>query len=216
MHKGLIAMLAFAGGLAAAGPAWAQGAYQPRVSFEMEGVRYGIAAPKGYCRATGAKEAEFQRFNSLSDFPLLIALIPCDPNRDPTDYILIKHAPNDKRDRKALLAQFAADFPTYDADETNKSIAENVGGALDRLVGEKVDMTFDIRPLGVDDVCAYMAGNSRFDVGGRTVVMSMVVCATAIDLNPMMIQRYLPAAARERVLALPGEVRAMALSLKQE
>jgi hypothetical protein len=217
MLRMAIAMLALAAGLMGAAPASAQRAYQPRVSFEIAGERYSVAPPAGYCVATGEIEAGFRRLNAAAKSALLFALIPCGPGGDRSDYILVKHsAAMDNLGRKQLLAKLGAEFPGYDVEASNRTISETVGARLDRLIGGKLDTVVDLRPLAVDDVCAYFGGNVSFDGNAGRVIVSAAGCATAIGQRTIYLFRYLPSTDTGRVKFMIDEVRTMAVSLMVE
>ncbi len=217
MPRIIIAALALAASLTGAAPAWAQMTYQPRVSFDIAGAHYSLAAPPGYCRATGAMDADFRKYEAGADSELLFALVPCGPNADRADYFLIKHASNfDGPGRAALLKQLAGEFPVYDVSKSNREVSADVGEEMSQTVGGKVDLAVDIRPRGIDSVCGYMGGSVAFTRAGRTGIVALAACVTAAGPRAMFVFRYLPATDTARLKGMFSEDHAIAESLRTE
>jgi hypothetical protein len=93
--------------------------------------------------------------------------------------------------------------------EMDKSEQESISTVL----GDTVTVKSEVKPIGRDDTCAYLAGTvSVGDKDGSNPV-AMLACITAVRKRVLLLYAYGPFSGPNSIVALAPRVRALAQTL---
>ena len=193
-------------------------AAQDTIDFSVADVALTMKLPAGYCLPTGRGAAVAQLVaNGDPNAVTHATLYRCgvEPGTGANDYTLIK-TPRSMLDatidRPALIREMGAQF---DNPLTVAALAKTDAGAdVSRALGTKVEITGEVKPLGHDDVCAYMGGQVSVAGAGTSYLQPAAICITSVGGKILMIARYGKDLAPTAIATLLREARAVALTLR--
>lgn len=176
-----------------------------------------MTPPAGFCvpatpeaKATAQVAAAMDRDNTT-----LATLIPCGEGKaDDTNYFLVK-TPNSALattvERESFMAEIekAMALPTFaDPSTTNDRVEQNI----EKVVGQRPDLTGGVKPLGRDKVCVYMGGVMSLTSGSISYSRAISACLTVIAGKVVIVYRYSDGDSANVVKHL-ASVRALALAI---
>jgi hypothetical protein len=198
-----------------AGPAYAQ---QRSASFTVDRTMFTVPLLPGYCDEGDGVDAYLrqQRRNYPDNVPDVV-MMPCGAkDEDATDMftITVDRKGGGSREKAALLDFLARTLPAVPGEtdlsaEPGTTIVEKISTRLARRVRSEAG----IRPLGVDDMCAYVGGRID-DAGGAAVSGSG--CTTVIAGYIVQVSRYRAGADPAQVAATIPQVKALAISIRTQ
>lgn len=190
--------------------------------FRVGGVDFSLPLPKGYCLPQGVQIDIAQMIaaadpNSVTDLTLVQCGVTIGTGAN--DYTLIKTptaALAAAVDRPQLLASLGAEFDKPEtlkmlqSDEFDRKVSEDAGKAIPG----KPQFAGDIKPLGRDDVCAYLGGTTKVTGNGISYLQAVGTCITSIGNRVVVVNRYGTKADDAGIAALLREAKAVALTIK--
>lgn len=191
------------------------------VPFLIGGVALELPTPAGYCVPTGQEAAVAQLVAAADNVNVTdLTLVRCgaDAQAALEDYSIIKTPTRSLLatvSRDELLAALSAEF---DKPEFKEFLSKQVMPSTEkqyRDLGAEITMSGSPRPLGRDDVCAYMGGEiTPADKSGKTYPTLMGGCITAVGGKVISVFRYVVPGKGKDVGALLREARALALQVR--
>lgn len=211
MRKVAIALAALALGHAA--PALAQDGH-----FVVDGKTVTVPAPKGYCAAGKAVDTYFanQRRVNPQMVPDVV-MTQCGVDVLAFDLFavrVVRDAP--PTTLQAFLAELRRTMPAAQAAPSllTPGQTEDLNKRLSEALSANTTVTNTLKPVGVDEMCGYLAGIMHFDVGGgASGSVTLVGCATVIGGRPVYLMRYRPSAANDKPAEALPEIKAFAQSI---
>ncbi|MDH7972610.1 hypothetical protein QH494_10490 [Sphingomonas sp. AR_OL41] len=190
----------------------------PSVDFSVGGVALTMPLPPGYCIPTGRDAAVAQLVAAGDKGAVTHATLKqCDGSigAGVNDYTLIKTPTSMLMpvvDRPTLIKELGAEFdnPVAVADMNTG----DAGADLSQVLGTKVEIKGLIKPLGHDDVCAYMGGQVNVTGAGISYLQPTGVCITSVGGKVVTIARYGKDLAPAAIATLLRAARAIALSMR--
>jgi hypothetical protein len=202
-------------GLGLAAALWVQLQAPAQISFSVGSVGYEVAVPEGYCLPGGADMPAVERTNAgdVHNRTVLFAQSCARQSgfgaRDYTRIVTPKGLEDVQLSREQVFAQLGGPSPVDLA-----AVSRDVSRAL----GATVSLAGETRTLGHDDVCLYesVVATVTVNVGGRDVSYRQpaATCYTAIGGRAFAIIRYGLRTERQDIVALLGEARALAVSVR--
>jgi hypothetical protein len=157
-------------------------------SFRIGGVAYRLEIPPGYCMPQG-RDLEVSRAIDAADDRNVahLTLVACGKAgvESSDDYFVVmtpKSALFATVERDAFLNGLGAAFddPKFTAFITSRELYDEVGRKGGAALGASLNLTGDIRPLGKDQMCAYMGGTMQARMETGSYEMAMGACMTAV------------------------------------
>lgn len=190
--------------------------------FRVGGVEFSLPLPAGYCMPQGVQVDIAQMIaaadpNSVTDLTLVQCGVTIGTGAN--DYTLIKTpkaALGMTVDRPQLLASLGAEFDKPEtlkflqSEEFDKQVSEDAGKAIPG----KPQFTGDIKPIGRDDVCAYMGGTTKVTGNGTSYLQAVGTCITSIGNRVVVVNRYGIKTDDAGVAILLRQAKALALTIK--
>lgn len=135
------------------------------------------------------------------------------------DYILIKTPTSMLSvnvDRPALIKELGAQFadPVAVAETSSALNRTDAGADLSRVLGTKVELKGEVKPLGHDEVCAYMGGQIEVKSAATSYLQPTGVCITSVGGKVVTIGRYGTDLTPAAIATLLRETRVIALSIR--
>ena len=214
MRVFLLAVAAWAAALAA--PAVAQ----VRMEFRVGGVGIELTPPKGYCEPSGIGIDVAQILAAGDDTNVTdLTLFPCaDQTGEAPDYYLIKTPKSvllSNAPRAELLAGLRVEFdkPGFEAAMKALDAPGEASDAYTKLIGQKVDVTGSLNPMGLDETCAYLGGVIKFEAKAIAYSRAVGSCITSVGNRVVIIHRY-GAGEPGNVLPMMKSAKALALAMQ--
>ena len=192
------------------------------VTFRVGGVEFSMPMPAGYCLPQGTQIDVAQLIAAADTNSVThLTLVRCGKafSTAANDYTLIK-TPKTALiatiERPELLASLGAEFDKPEtlkmlqSDEFDQEISKQAG----EVIPGKPQFTGDLKPLGRDDVCAYMGGTVKVEQGSFSYLQSVGTCITSVGKRVIVVNRYGVRADDAGVASLVREAKAEALSIK--
>lgn len=164
-------------------------------ALQVGTVALEMIPPTGFCApATPEAKAGAQLTAAMDqDNMTLSTLIPCGATKmDGPDYFLVK-APNAALaatyERETFMAELekAMALPTFaDPSTTNSRVEQNI----EKVIGQRPDLTGGVKPLGRDKVCVYMGGVMSLTSGDISYSRAITACMTIVGGKIITIYRY--------------------------
>lgn len=191
-------------------------------TFRIGGVDFALPLPTGYCVPQG-KQIDIAQLIAAADPNSVthLTLMKCgvEITTGANDYTLIK-TPKTALvaavDRPTLLASLGAEFDKPEtlkylqSDAFDKKVSEDAG----KVIPGKPQFTGDIKPLGRDDVCAYLGGTTKVVGNGASYSQAVGTCITSIGKRVVVVNRYGIRADEAGVAILLRQAKALALTIK--
>lgn len=189
--------------------------------FTVADVQLMLPLPAGYCEPSGKGVMVAQMIGAADSQNVTdLAVFRCDEAFAPGvgDYTLIKTVKTllvMKLDRTDFLKQLGDAFnqpaliAALESDATMAKPSEDIGTVL----GTKVTLQNALKPMGHDDVCAYMGGAVTLNAQAITFTQPLGMCMTVVGGKMLSIIRYGKDGSPAGVRALMRETRAIALSI---
>ena len=196
---GAAALLLAAPGVLAAAPEPSR-----QASFRVGGVELQAPIPAGYCMPAGTEVDVAQLLaagddQNVTHLTLVRCRAPGAPERTGlgSDYILVKtpkQALLVEIGRDQMLAAMGQAFenPALAEALASGKPAEDAEKSLSRVIGDKIDLSGNVVPLGRDDVCAYLGGIVNVSTSTQSYRISLGACMTAVGGRLLAIYRYGP------------------------
>ena len=204
--------LAAAGALLLAGPAFAQAR---SVEFTVDRTVFTVPLIPGYCDEGEAVEGYLkqQRRDNPGSLPDVV-MMPCGARGEgPIDMFLVfvSRKSGGTNRRADLLDFLTRTLPVVPGEgdlsaEPGATVTERLSARLARRVGAEAE----VRPVGVDEVCAYVGGRTT-RAGGTDLTGSG--CTTVISGYVFQVSRYRTGGDPAQAAASIPEVKALALSI---
>ena len=174
-------------------------AAEPKATFRSGGVDFELAVPAGYCLPKGPQieVAELVAAGDKQNVTHLM-LVPCAPKTGiADDYILLKtpvQAILATLDRQQFLKEAGAAFdsPEMNALLSSGKVAQESGQSVSEVLGTRVDLSGNLRPIGKDDVCAYLGGTMAVASNAASYRISVGMCMTVVAGRLITINWYGP------------------------
>lgn len=211
MRKLAIALTALALGHAA--PALAQDGH-----YTIDGKTITVPAPKGYCaegKAVDAYVANQRRINPamMPD----VVMTQCGVDVLALDFFAVRVIQGRPTTTlEAFLDELRRTMPEAQAAPSlvTPRQTEDMNKRLSDALSVSATVTNTIKPVGVDDLCGYVAGIVHFELGGgASANVALIGCATVIAGRPVYIFRYRPSTAHDKVVEALPELKAIARSI---
>ena len=191
-------------------------------TFRIGGVEFALPLPTGYCMPQG-KQIDIAQLIAAADPNSVthLTLVRCgvEMTTGANDYTLIK-TPKTALvvavDRPTLLKSLGAEFDNPEtlkylqSDAFDKKVSEDLG----KVIPGKPQFAGDIKPLGRDDVCAYLGGTTKVEGNGASYSQAVGTCITSIGKRVVVVNRYGVRTDSAGVVALLRQARALALTIK--
>ena len=177
----------------------AASANQEQASFRINGVSFEMPVPAGYCLPSGEQVDVIQIMAAADDRNLThLAFLRCDGQNDPyQDYVLVKtprQAVSMSMTRDQLLLSMEGEFrngPLADR-RARQALIGSARESFSSTTGVAMELDGDIRPLGLDDRCAYLGGSFTVTSPDITYSLSLGGCITATEDRVFWIAWYGP------------------------
>lgn len=189
LHAGLLLALSLV-----AAPAISQGDRTATFQIGDQAFKWTLSAD--FCLPTGS-DATFAQTLAQADKQSLTSLtvVGCEgANRfehyaifkSPTAYLL------SNIERPAILASLGAQFdkPELIAALNSGTVDEGVKKRFAEGIGIDVNVKSSFAPMGRDDVCAYLGGQSHYEAGGESARAAFVACLTTVKKRVISINVY--------------------------
>lgn len=168
------------------------------VSFRFGGMEFETHIPDGYCLPRG-RDIDVAQLRAAADDQNVthLTLYRCQEAGVRRDYILIK-TPNAalplRLPRQSFLAGVGEAFDSgpLRSDLASGEMVRQVEDRVSSVIGREVDLTGSIRPLGRDDVCAYLGGTMQVSSSTLTYSVSLGTCITVVSNRVITINWYGP------------------------
>lgn len=166
--------------------------------LQVGAVALQMAPPDGFCVPTtpGAKANAQVTAAMDADNVTLATLIPCGAAQmDGADYYLVK-SPNaglaSTFEREPFMAELekAMALPTFADSSTTNTRNARVEQNIEKVIGQRPDLTGGVKPLGRDKVCVYMGGVMSLTSGSVSYSRAISACMTVIAGKVVTIYRY--------------------------
>jgi len=188
---------------------------------DVGGVSLEVPIPEGYCLPPD-ELAEHVRQNALADNrnATILTLVDCRPGKELDRYLVIKspyHLLTENADRAALLASLAATFndPTFRKRIESGEFDRQVNARNAEIGRADLSVQTELKPRGVDDVCAYIGGNGAVSTGaGRSKTMALAGCMTVVGHRTIALYFVTVADTPRTFETLYKPARALALSIR--
>lgn len=188
------------------------------IKFQVAERQLSWSLPDGYCLPEGDLAGVAQIVASADTTNVTnLTLYRCN-SLTPDNQILIKTP------RSALMAQVSrAELlesvgKEFESSEFAEALSSGkVDGAaaegLKSVFGDDLQATTTIKPLGRDEVCAYMGGSVRIESANGASSELVGVCITSVNSKVVLIYRYGEANDVENIIPLVKMTRTLADSL---
>ena len=190
--------------------------------FSVGGVALTLPLPAGYCLPTG-KAAAVAELIAAGDTNSVthVTLKRCDIDlgTGSNDYTLIKtptSALMTTIDRPALIKALGDQFadPVTLAQLAASLSDGKAGKDVSEVLHAKVEIKGDIKPLGHDDVCAYLGGQVNVKAEGAGYLQPTAVCITSVGSKVVTISRYGTDLKPAAIVSLMRDARQIAETLR--
>jgi len=189
--------------------------------YSVDGATVRVPAPAGYC--SEGKMVDSYMANQRSINPSVvpdIVMMRCGAKELTFDFFAVRVVPRAPATTlKAFLDELRRTMPAAQAAPSlvSPSQTEALNKRLSDALAANATIRNEIRPIGVDDTCGYVAGLIHFEVAGSTADDAAIVgCATVIAGHPVYLFRYQPGTDREKAVAAMPELKALALAATVE
>ena len=203
---------------AAAVPAFAQDAQTAR--FQVTGVEIALPIPKGYCLPQGKAAVVAQLLAASDDTNITnLTLYQCGDQTRFVDYYILKTTKAlltltiSREDLIATMVE-ALDDPGVKAAVDPAKLSPEIERDLANVTGQKTSVNGDIRWLGHDEVCIYLAGVVTFKAPSGDSMRAVSGCMTAVGGRAVNLYRYSDGADPANAARYLPDVKAMALSMQ--
>ncbi|HEY0011988.1 MAG TPA: hypothetical protein VGB79_03955 [Allosphingosinicella sp.] len=173
---------------------------QAPASFRFGGMRFEVPLPEGYCPVQGAEIDTAQLMAAADPRNVThLTLVGCGPQQGlGANYIIIKtpmEGLSARMGREQFLEAISAAFREgpFNSADFQSSIADEAGRHLSTVSRTPVNLSGDIRPLGLDRVCGYMGGIMEVRSAAGNYSRSVGICMTSISDRLLNINWYGPA-----------------------
>ena len=192
-------------------------------TFRFSGTSFSLPIPDGYCLPTGMGVDVAQILAAGdNDNVTHLMLNRCGPRSQEAiddDYILIK---TPKRallasvDRKSLLDAVGVEFdkPDFAAALAREDFTDGVEKSLEETLGSKIDIGGALKPLGKDDICAYLGGTLEITTSKLAYKISVAGCITSVANRIVTLYWYGPDKGAPGIASLITRVRALAAKVE--
>lgn len=207
--------LAWAVSLIWASAAHPVGAQERSTTIELNGDRFTVPLPAGYCSDGPGVRTVREHEGTLGGYASDVVMAPCgDALTDTLDvYTILVQRDVEDASLEAVLADFEKRVAGRAA--TLGPLERKLAGALGKMLEAQVTVKAQIAPIGTDDTCGYAAGVNRMGVsGGAALDISGVTCTTVIHGRIVHILRMRSDAGDGRALAMATEVRNLARAIR--
>jgi hypothetical protein len=219
-------MLGLAAAMIAVEPVRAAEVQKGILSFRSGGVAFKMPLPKGYCLPSGT-DIDAAQLMAAGDTENVThaLLVRCDANSGEAlgakDYLILqtpRQALLAPVTRGELLQAVGAEFekPEFSAAIAGGEIEQEVEKSFGKVLGTEVTFDGAIRPLGRDDVCAFMGGVIEFKAVAVGYKISAASCITSIGNRVMAINWYGPDTHAAAIAELLKKARGVAESMTGE
>ncbi len=193
-----------------------------KVSFSVGGVALEVAPPAGFCVPTGLAQAAAKMAEEADkDNATLATFYPCDKRSQPgnSDYYLIKSIKSLAEvtvEREELLKALTAEMnnPNFSAEALSTQVGEKTSKALSDLSGTDIKVTTEVRLLGRDADCVYMAGVMVAATEAGMIPMNIGGCLTAVGGRMVMVYRYAAGTTMDGAKLLLPQTRKLAMAMR--
>ncbi|MDQ8757289.1 hypothetical protein RCO27_13745 [Sphingosinicella sp. LHD-64] len=193
-----------------------------RASFRMPGIEFELPIPAGYCLPQGAQADAAQLLAAADSLNVThLTLVRCEESPEAaTDYNLIKtprQALLTTIERRAFLDSVGEAFATTELTQLMESGSLNSQSeeGISQVIGRQIDISGSIRPLGRDQVCAYVGGTVQMQSNEVSYDISMGACMTIVSSRLLFIYAYGPASGSAGVARLMVRARRLAESISE-
>ena len=192
-------------------------------TFQVGGVDFKLALPAGYCLPTGQIAKSANKAAAADDANATdLTAYKCDSRGDALEEPLLIKTPKSllstNVERRALLAEVGdqVNNPEVAAALASGEIDRSSAAAFSKVQGDPVTVKSDIKPVGKDDTCVYVAGTETIGEGSRSTRAAVAACMTAVHGRALSIYAFGPYLGPQNALALEPKARALALTLIKE
>lgn len=192
-------------------------------TFRINGVELVMPIPPGYCLPAD-KFIDIAQLLAASDDRNVthLTMLACPKGEiaeDFEDYVVIK-TPKEAllmdMERQAFLDAISNEFKKSDFDALllgQKGI-KAAESSFKKLLGDKVELSGSLKPLGRDDVCAYLGGTVEFKAEPEAYSLSIAMCMTVVGRRIFTINLYGPDTSDAGVATLLVRVKALAGTIR--
>jgi hypothetical protein len=211
---GAVGILLWGAGLSVAAPAAAADA-----RFQFGGVEFEAPVPSGYCLPEG-KSVKAARILAEGDkgSRTHLTLWACSRN-EPSTYILLKTpvpALDVTATREEVIASMGSAFdnPEMAAALASGKFNADAEKSVTEALRTRVGLSGEIRPLGKDEMCAYLGGIIAVVIGEQSYKISVGICVTAISDRVLTVNWYGPEGGAAGVARLLVKAKGFARSIR--
>jgi hypothetical protein len=196
---------------------------KPVATFRFSGTSFSLPIPDGYCLPTG-RDVDVAQLLAAGDNENVTHLMLnwCEPRSREAiddDYILIKtpkHALLAFVDRKSFMEAVGVEFdkPDFAAALAREDFTDGAEKSLEETLGSKIDIGGALRPLGKDDVCAYLGGTLEIATPKLAYKISVAGCITSVANRVVTLYWYGPDKGAPGIASLITRVRTLATKVE--
>jgi len=182
--------------LAVVGAAPPHAQASPQVgTFRISGVGFEMPIPTGYCLPSG-KGGDVAQLMAAADQQNVthLTLLACQDDWG-KDYILVKTPSQallvDVGREEALKALAAAlDTPALKEQFSSGKLVTDAGKGMSDVLGRKVDLVGEIKPVGRDEACVYLAGTTEVKTADVSYRIAVGGCITVVGRRMLTLYVY--------------------------
>lgn len=200
----------------AASPALAQDG-----TYKVGETGFVVPAPEGYCAGGKAVTAYLTQQRQVNPAMLPdVVMMRCSAVEISFDFYAVRVVRDGPpKTLAALLADLRRTLPAAQAQPS--LVSPSAAEALNRQLSDALDigvrLNAGIRPVGLDDVCGYVAGVIHAEVAGAaTADMTAIGCVTVVGGRVIYLFRYAPGVDRAKAIAALPELKRLALAIGPE
>ena len=171
----------------------------PAAEFRSGGLEFQVPMPEGYCLPAGS-DVDIAQLVAAGDSANVthLTLVPCSKKQGLADDYIILKTPKAVLlvtfDRPQFLEELGAAFgsPELSSALASGKLLEQSGKEMGEVIGVPVDLTGEIKPLGKDDVCAYLGGTINVSSAAASYRIAVGMCMTVVAGRVLTINWYGP------------------------
>jgi hypothetical protein len=189
-------------------------------TFRVGGIDFKLPLPDGYCLPTDKYIDIAQAVAAMDNENVTdLTAYRCDGQGMSVDYPLLIKTPKsvllNEVGRKELLSQMGAEFdkPEFANILASGEIDQSSSDSVSAVLGESVAVKSEIKPIGKDETCAYLAGTVALGDKDGSSPIALTACITAVHKRVLLVYAFGPFSGPKSILALAPKAKALALTL---